>query len=255
MSHLWKLTAIAIACCTLFAAPALAVPIVGSSHGTFSGLSSCDSSGNSRNCQITSSGNGANTQVQWGSTSGSRDFVNPSTLTAVDVTIGTVTPANDVTLARLDWYNSATWAQSDLDLFGVNWMLTVTFSQPSATGDSEQFNLSISNPINPPGDHVTGLSLGDLSNLTFSLAGVTVSDLKYKVVDGSGPGISTLTMTNGQGNWYNPENNWASLLITADFTATSGSTTPVLVAAPGTLLLLGGSLLGLSVWRRRTNRS
>jgi hypothetical protein len=43
--------------------------------------------------------------------------------------------------------------------------------------------------------------------------------------------------------------------ITADFTANGNSTGPVLVAAPGTLLLLGGSLLGLSVWRRRTSRS
>jgi hypothetical protein len=160
----------------------------------------------------------------------------------VDVTINDVTPANDVILARLDWYNSATWAQGDLDLFGVNWLLTVTFTQPTGSGDTEEFNLSISNPINPPGDHVTGLT------------GITISDLKYTVVDGSGPGISTLTFNNGAGSWYNPENNWASLLITADFTANGNSTSPVLVAAPGTLLL-GGSLLGLSVWRRRTSRS
>jgi len=136
----------------------------------------------------------------------------------------------------------------------LNWLLTVTFTQPTGSGDIEEFNLSISNPINPPGDHVTGLTLGDLSNLSFSLAGITISDLKYTVVDGSGPGISTLTFNNGTGNWYNPENNLASLLITADFTANGNSTSPVLVAAPGTLLLLGGSLLGLSVWRRRTSR-
>ncbi len=254
MSHVWSLIAAVIAGCTLLAAPALAVPIAGSSHGTFGGLSSCDTSGWNQNCRVTGSSNGPNTQVQWGSTS-IFPYVNPSTLTAVDVTIDSVTPANDVILARLDWYNSATWAQSDLDLFGVNWLLTVTFTQPTGSGDSEQFSLSISNPINPPGDHVTGLTLGDLSNLSFSLAGIAISDLKYTVVDGSGPGISTLTFNNGNGNWYNPENNWASLLITADFTANGGSTTPVLVAAPGTLLLLGGSLLGLSVWRRRQNQS
>ena len=254
MSQFWSLIAAVVAGCTFLAGPALAVPIAGSSHGTFSGLSSCDTSGWNQNCRVTSSSNGPNTQVQWGSTS-ILPYVNPSTLTAVDVTIDSVTPANDVILARLDWYNSATWAQSDLDLFGVNWLLTVTFTQPTGSGDSEQFSLSISNPINPPGDQVTGLTLGDLSNLSFSLAGIAISDLKYTVVDGSGPGISTLTFNNGNGNWYNPENNWASLLITADFTANGNSTSPVLVAAPGTLVLLGGSLLGLSVWRRRTNRS
>jgi hypothetical protein len=221
MTHLWTLTAAVVACCTLLAGPVLAVPIVGSSHGTFSGLSSCDNSGFFQNCRITGSTNGPNTQVQWGSTS-ILPYVNPSTLTAVDVTIDRVTPANDVILARLDWYNSATWAQDDLDLFGVNWLLTVTFTQPTGTGDHEEFSLSISNPINPPGDHVTGLTLGDLSNLSFSLAGVTVSDLKYTVVDSTGPGISTLSFNNGNGNWYNPENNSASLLITADFTANGG---------------------------------
>jgi hypothetical protein len=92
-------------------------------------------------------------------------------------------------------------------------------------------------------------------DLTFSLVGVTLSDLRYSVIDGAGSGISTLTLGNGSVDWYNPENNWAPLLITADFSATSGgSTAPVLVAAPGTLLLLGGSLVGLSAWRRRTDR-
>src|SRR5688572_21871826 len=89
MTHLWNLTAAVVACCTLLAGPALAVPIVGSSHGTFSGLSSCDNSGFFQNCRITSSSNGANTQVQWGSTS-LLPYVNPSTLTAVDVTINDV---------------------------------------------------------------------------------------------------------------------------------------------------------------------
>jgi hypothetical protein len=256
MTPVRSLSALVVAACVLFAAPAFAVTIIGSSYGTFSGLSSCDHSGNSQNCQITSSSNGPNTQVQWGSTSQNRDFINPSTLTAVDVNINRGTPATDVTIAQLDWYNSATWAQSDLNLFGVNWNLTIAFSAPSGGGDSEQFSLTITNPINPPGDSVTGLTLGDLANLSLTLAGVTVSDLRYSVVDGSGPGISTLTFNNGNGNWYNPEGNWSTLLITADFVAPGGSSgpSPVSAPAPGTLVLLGASLLGLSAWRRRPNR-
>jgi hypothetical protein len=252
MSQAWMLIVAVVASLTFLAGPASAVPIVGSSYGSFSSLSSCDSSGWGQNCRIVDTSNGPNTQVQWGSTS-IIPFQNPSTLTAVDVTIDRLTPANDVVIARLDWYNSATWAQNDLNDFGVNWLLTVTFTQPSGTGDSEQFNLSITNPLNPPGDHITGLTLGDLSNLSFSLAGVTVSDLRYSVLDGAGSGTSSISFNNGNGNWYNPENNWASLLITADFN-TNGAGVPIPVATPGALLLLGGGLVGLSVWRRLADR-
>lgn len=239
--------AIVVASATLWAIPAYAIPIVGSSGGSFTSLSSCDNSGSNQNCRITSSPNGPNTQVQWGSTSLTTNFVNPSTLTAVDVNIDRVTPANDVVVAQLDWYNSATWAQSDLNQFGVNWLLTVTFTKPNSSGDTESFDLTITNPLNPPGDNITGLTLGDLSHLSFNLAGVIVSDLKYSVVDGAGPGTSTLSFNGSNGNWYNPENNHATLLITADFNA---GTSPIIpVAEPGTLLLLGGGLAGLSVWR------
>jgi hypothetical protein len=244
--------AVVLAFGILGSAPAGAVSIYGESGGSFSGLSSCDNTGNSQSCRIVDTANGKDTQVQWGSTSFFTNFVNPSTLTAVDVTIDRITPANDVVVARLDWYNSATWAQSDLDSFGVNWLLTVTFTKPNTSTDTESFSLTITNPLNPPGDHITGLTLSDLSNLTFSLTGVLVSDLKYSVVDGAGSGISTLTYGGGGGNWYNPEGNHATLLITADFTATTSPTIPV--AEPWTLLLLGGGLAGLSVWRWRAFR-
>src|SRR5215470_65095 len=106
MRHLSGLTAVFVVSATLMTAPAFALPIqvTGSSEGTFSSLSSCNSGSN---CRITSTSNGANTQVQWGSTSSLIPFFNPSTLTAVDVNIDKITPANDVVIARLDWYNSA----------------------------------------------------------------------------------------------------------------------------------------------------
>jgi len=56
-----------------------ALQITGSSGGSFSGLTSCDNSGFSQDCQIVATANGSNTQVQWGSTNSS-NFHNPSTL-------------------------------------------------------------------------------------------------------------------------------------------------------------------------------
>jgi hypothetical protein len=165
------------------------------------------------------------------------------------VSIDVATDADDVVIARLDWYNSATLAQWDLDTFFVDWTLSISFTQPNGSGDIETFDLKITNPLNPPGDNVTGLTLGDLGDLGFSLTGVTVSDLKYSVVDGpggSGPNQTALTFDGSSGNWYNAENNNATLLITADFTG--GSVPAVAVAAPGTLMLLGGGLALVSVW-------
>ena len=109
---------------------AQAIPVVGSSGGSFSNLSSCDNSGSDRTCRITSSSNGASTQVQWGSTSNHDDFVNPSRLTSVDLSINTNTVGGGlgVAVGRLDWYNSATIATSDLSSFGVRWALSLAFS-------------------------------------------------------------------------------------------------------------------------------
>ena len=209
-----------------------AVPIVGSSNGFFTGLSSCDDSGWAKNCRIVSTANGLATQVQW-----AKDVqdsgTTPSTLTAVDVGINATTDANDVVIARLDWYNSSTKATSDLDYFGVNWNLLIIFTQPNLAGDFEQFNLSIHNPVGAP-DQVSGLTLADLSNLDFNLNGVTVSDLKYSVLGSSFSGNT----------WTNAENNWASLSITADFRNK--------VPEPGTLLLLGAVLGGFALTRRRS---
>lgn len=217
----------------------LAIPVVGTTGGSFSNLSSCDSSGGDVNCAITSTSNGSATQVQWGSTSLFSNLVNPSTLTAVDTVINTNTNSGaGVVLGQLDWYNSATYATSDLDVFNVRWTLALAFTSPNGPdgSGSEAFDLSISNPINPLGDSLYGLGLADLTGLrnSFSLNGVSVSNLRYAVTDGAGSGTSYLN----NGVWYNSEYNWSSLRILADF----GNSTPV--PEPGTLAMFGIGLLG-----------
>jgi hypothetical protein len=55
-----------------------------------------------RHRRIVDSSNGDDTRVEWGSKSSSTNFYNPSTLTSVDVTFNTSTPALGVIPGRLD---------------------------------------------------------------------------------------------------------------------------------------------------------
>lgn len=226
-----------------------AIPVIGSSGGSFSSLSSCDTTGSDANCRIVSTSNGSSTGLQWGSQSRWSSFDDPSRLTSVDLNINfdTDTGGLGVAIARLDWYNSATLRlDSSLDSFSARWNLSLAFTAPNGPDarGSESFDLNIQNPVNPAGDSIYGLGLSDLTGLrnSLSLAGVTISNLRYAVVDGAGSGSSYFN----HDMWYNDENNWSSLFILADFTGPSRS-----VPEPATLGLFGLSLIGVALSSRR----
>jgi hypothetical protein len=228
--------------------------VSGSAGGSFSSLSSCDSSGGDRDCRIVSTTDyGAATQVQWGSQHPYTDFVNPSTLTSVDVDFSSFVPAMGITTGQLDWYNSATLRlNSSLDIFAVTWALAVDFASPPGPDPygHELFRFSIRNPINPTGDRIYGFELADLSNLagSITLDGVTLSNFRYQVTDGTGLGTSWLS----NNWWYNDEYNHSSLTILAD---ARPITSPVPEPETYLMLLVGLAMLGFQVRRKHRGRT
>jgi hypothetical protein len=243
MTRTWLLAAAAALPLALTGQAAHAVLVTGTSTSSFSNLTNCSGG----DCALAQS----NKQVQWGSTSQFQNLVDPSTLTTASPLAFSGNTTSTLTIGQLTWFNSATLSNQTDDNFNVNWNLSIAFSAPAgSTGDSQTFALNILSPLNPPGDHVTNLTLADLAALNFSIPGVTVSNLQYHVSDVSGSGSTSLTCTAGNCNWENDEGNTAKLTITADFTANS-----VPVPEPMTLSILGTAMLGLGLVRRMRNRA
>lgn len=245
----------ALALLGLLASQAAVAQVVGTGQGSFASLSSCDSSGSDRDCRIVNTAaNGANTQVQWGSQHRVTNFVNPSTLTAVDLNINTPANALGVRLGQLDWYNSSTLRlNNSLDVFNVRWTMALNFSAPSGPDPigGEPFALTIRNPVNPMGDSIFGFQLADLNNLrnSFALGGVTFSNFRYQVFDGAGAGTSYLGLNSGGRFWYNDENNLSTLYVVADV---AGMAAPIPEPETYAMMLAG---LGMLVIARRRKRN
>ena len=144
-------------------------------------------------------------------------------------------------------FNSST--ESDLTpvSFGVDCALTIAFTTPvGSTGASETFDRTIDSPLNPPGDVISSFTTPDLSSLSFTLPGWTVSGLQYVADSGTFLCDSNGTADANGTSWCNPEENSGNLYIEANFTQT-----PNPIPEPLTLSLFGAGLAGAAALRRR----
>jgi hypothetical protein len=217
-----------------FAGTAGAVTVAGTGTGQFgadtcsNGVANCGAANNGKTLQL------------GGSNSGTDIF---STLTVNDQTFSSTftTNVNDKVIGELTWINLA--SQNGDSNFTADYTFTLDFSAPTnLAAKTHTFSLNILQPTNPPGDSVLNMTNAGLALLgSFTLAGVTVSDLHFST---DGLGGSSYNSTTGA--WYNPENNTSHLFITADFTAQATA-----VPEPASIALLGVGFLGISLIRNR----
>jgi hypothetical protein len=161
---------------------------------------------------------------------------NNSTITINNVNANDV-PLNQIgyTLGSLTWVNRASTG-GDQD-FTVRYTFTLNFGDPNLPADSQQFNLQITQPTNPPGDNVFHIDDALLSSLAFISNGIMLSNIHF-VETGAGD-------YNGS-TWTNPEGGTSVLSITANISA---------VPEPSTwaMMILGFAGVGFLAYRRRNN--
>jgi hypothetical protein len=203
--------------------------------GSFSSISNC---GGLPTCFVTNNGSGTNNQLNMSGFSGHFPFP-ASTLVDTQHSGNFSLPANvnDFTIGELTWTNRATFLTDSN--FNVAYTYTLNFTSPSSQSNSQPFSLTITQPTNPPGDNVFGLSQATLDALAFTVGGVTVSDFKF------GLGANDAGFYDGT-NWSLDEGKTSHLVLTADFAATAPE--------PSTwaMMILGFMGVGFMAYRRKS---
>jgi hypothetical protein len=233
-------TAIKLATAGLFAvlltSQASAALVNFTGNGNFSNISGCNSG--SPGCSIT---NGGNVLDMSGA--------NNSTLAITDIT-GTNVPTNqnDYVIGQLTWVNRAS-TNSDQN-FNVQYAYTLDFAG-AGNSDTVSFTLNIQQTVNSAGDLVFNLLQSTLNGLgPFNVPGVTVSDIKFQLANGTNGTYNPAT-----GLWTNPDpagsnGSFTSVMyITADFTAA------VPEASTWAMMILGFAGVGFLAYRRRNQVS
>jgi hypothetical protein len=164
-----------------------------------------------------------------------------STLTANTVSGSFDTPQSNVLLGSLTWVNNATRGASWL--FGVNYSLTLGFTQPTNSTDTELFHLAVVQTFNPLGDLVLGINNARLANLDYDLNGVLFTNFHFAVTGDSTFYDGTL------GKWYNSEGHTATLGLYADF-ASGAVVAPVPEPSTWAMMILGFVGVGFMAYRR-----
>ena len=216
--------------------PANAALVSFTGNGNFSDVANCN--GGSPGCSITSNGNVLKMSgATW-------PGYKPSTLTITDITGTNIsTNKNDYVIGKITWVNRATY-NTDQN-FNVNYTFSLNFTSPSNSFDTQVFNLNIQQTTNPSPDNVFSISQALLNDLSFTLNGVTVSDIHFvEYGDGWYDGSK----------WTNPEGGTSTLKIVADFNAVIAAP-PVPEPSTWAMMVLGFAGVGFMAYRRKRGGS